>query len=233
MPVTKTWVVTSQNPRASHAEMDGETVAINMPFSNGLMYPGDSSAGDAAEVANCTCVMAIEGDSSVTETGTNPTHERRVEDFLSSTPRALTEKLENGNMIGATRQLRSTGGDLSAMGESQRAATEALDEAIAKYGHEFEGEEVLYRGVLDDTGWFTPKVGEQWHDEGFTFATMNKGTALHYADPDEGWIIQFVTKKGDRAMPYPRHQAMVLPRGQVYRIQSVNETTRTVVMVSE
>jgi len=59
--VTKTWEVTSDNPRASHAEMSGETVDIKDTFSNGLRFPGDASTGDASEVANCTCVMSIDG----------------------------------------------------------------------------------------------------------------------------------------------------------------------------
>jgi hypothetical protein len=40
--------------------MDGETVAFEQPFSNGLMYPGDEGA-DADETAGCTCVMTISG----------------------------------------------------------------------------------------------------------------------------------------------------------------------------
>jgi HK97 family phage portal protein len=55
----KTWVVQSENPRASHAGMDGETVAINDTFSNGLMRPGDASTGNADEVAGCTCDMTF------------------------------------------------------------------------------------------------------------------------------------------------------------------------------
>ena len=49
---TKTW---SAGPRSrpSHARMDGETVAIEDEFSNGMRWPGDSS--DADEVANCNC----------------------------------------------------------------------------------------------------------------------------------------------------------------------------------
>lgn len=42
--------------------MDGETVAYDEPFSNGLMFPGDPSTGDAGEVANCTCVMTVDGE---------------------------------------------------------------------------------------------------------------------------------------------------------------------------
>jgi hypothetical protein len=50
---TKTWIVTSGNPRPSHAAMDGETVGIEDDFSNGMPWPGAS--GDADEVAGCSC----------------------------------------------------------------------------------------------------------------------------------------------------------------------------------
>lgn len=56
---TKTWVVTSANPRPSHAVMDGETVPFYAPFSNGAEWPGDSSALDVADVANCQCEVEI------------------------------------------------------------------------------------------------------------------------------------------------------------------------------
>lgn len=58
--VFKTWVVTSGNPRASHAALDGETVQYDEPFSNGAMWPGDCDALDVSEVANCQCVLDIE-----------------------------------------------------------------------------------------------------------------------------------------------------------------------------
>lgn len=50
---TKTWVVNSKSPRSSHSSMNGETVAIDEPFSNGMQFPGDY--GDADEVAGCQC----------------------------------------------------------------------------------------------------------------------------------------------------------------------------------
>lgn len=56
---TKTWVVTSSNPRASHAAMDGETVPVGEAFSNGMDYPGDT-AGGADEVAGCECTVTID-----------------------------------------------------------------------------------------------------------------------------------------------------------------------------
>lgn len=54
---TKTWVVTSSNPRDSHARMNGETVGIEQPFSNGLDYP--AVGGDPDEVANCRCEVSM------------------------------------------------------------------------------------------------------------------------------------------------------------------------------
>lgn len=55
---TKTWVVNSSNPRASHAAMDGETVPIDAEFSNGLEWPG-AAGSDADEVAGCECSVSI------------------------------------------------------------------------------------------------------------------------------------------------------------------------------
>jgi HK97 family phage portal protein len=51
---TKTWVVTSGNPRSLHSAMDGETVPLGETFSNGMDGPGDF-AGGADEVAGCQC----------------------------------------------------------------------------------------------------------------------------------------------------------------------------------
>ena len=56
---TKTWDVTSGNPRPSHAAMNGETVPYAERFSNGAMWPGDADALDAEEVANCQCAVTI------------------------------------------------------------------------------------------------------------------------------------------------------------------------------
>lgn len=55
---TKTWVVTSTDPRASHAAMNGETVEIEAPFSNGAMWPGDPVLG-ADGVAGCQCEVEV------------------------------------------------------------------------------------------------------------------------------------------------------------------------------
>ncbi len=53
--VVKQWdAAMDRRTRKSHARVDGEIREIDEPFSNGLMYPGDS-AGSAAEVINCRC----------------------------------------------------------------------------------------------------------------------------------------------------------------------------------
>ena len=57
---TKTWEVTSGNPRPTHAAMNGETVPYGERFSNGAMWPGDTDALGPEEVANCRCAVTIE-----------------------------------------------------------------------------------------------------------------------------------------------------------------------------
>lgn len=57
--VTKTWVVTSGNPRPSHAAMHGESVPLDDVFSNGARWPGDSGALDVDEIAGCSCDVQI------------------------------------------------------------------------------------------------------------------------------------------------------------------------------
>lgn len=60
MTGSKTWRVTSNNPRPSHAALNGETVGVDEQFSNGAKWPGDSVL-HVDEIAGCTCeaVMSI------------------------------------------------------------------------------------------------------------------------------------------------------------------------------
>lgn len=55
---TKTWQVNSGNPRASHAAMHGETVALDDNFSNGLPWPA-SIDGPPEETAGCQCSLVV------------------------------------------------------------------------------------------------------------------------------------------------------------------------------
>ena len=54
----KTWIVTSSNPRAEHAAMNGETVPYDDEFSNGAMFPGDQVL-TPEESCNCQCQVEI------------------------------------------------------------------------------------------------------------------------------------------------------------------------------
>lgn len=54
----KRWVVTSSNPRASHAAMDGEEVGIDDVFSSGQRWPGQYN-GDPDDTAGCQCELVI------------------------------------------------------------------------------------------------------------------------------------------------------------------------------
>lgn len=56
--LTKTWL-TGSNPRASHARVNGETVAMDELFSNGARWPGDSRLDDK-DRSNCNCSMRVD-----------------------------------------------------------------------------------------------------------------------------------------------------------------------------
>lgn len=57
----KRWVATKDmRTRLSHRQLDGEIVPYDEEFSNGLMYPGDMSSDQPAELYNCRCTMVSE-----------------------------------------------------------------------------------------------------------------------------------------------------------------------------
>lgn len=55
---------TGEDPRASHAEMDGERVPLDQNFSNGMSGPGDP-VGGPAETANCNCNLTFAKDEAI------------------------------------------------------------------------------------------------------------------------------------------------------------------------
>lgn len=52
----KTWVTNSADPRSEHQLLNGETVEVDEPFSNGMMWPGDPIGG-AKNNSNCQCTV--------------------------------------------------------------------------------------------------------------------------------------------------------------------------------
>lgn len=55
--IEKVWI-TGSNPRASHALMNGETVPVDQPFSNGAYWPGDDNLSED-ESCGCNCSTEI------------------------------------------------------------------------------------------------------------------------------------------------------------------------------
>ncbi|MGW4300419.1 phage portal protein [Streptomyces sp. NPDC004646] len=56
----KVWRTGGKNPRPSHKAQDGESVALDDVFSNGLRWPGDGE-GRTEELVNCNCELDYEG----------------------------------------------------------------------------------------------------------------------------------------------------------------------------
>jgi hypothetical protein len=230
VPLTKTWLTTGRKPRQSHAAIAGQTVGIGETFGNGLQFPGDPTMGPE-EGANCSCIVILNGQvSTKLKTGINPVWDARLERFYVTAPKARLEAFDD-TILGPIRRLRQVNGNLDDLSPKVRAQVENIDELVTKYGHVFDDDEVLWRGVDDADDWFKPEVGARWKDDGYTFTTMDDEIAAGYTG-DQGWTIQFAMKQGDMAMPYPRHQAMVLPRGKEFQIISVDRKARVVVMRS-
>lgn len=55
--VEKRWI-TGENPRPDHAAMNGQTVPIDEPFSNGCEWPGDEN-GDPDTTCGCNCSTEV------------------------------------------------------------------------------------------------------------------------------------------------------------------------------
>ena len=65
--VKKQWLANADDrTRPTHVLLDGETKETDEPFSNGLMYPGDSS-GSFDEIMNCRCDMLSVIDDDISE----------------------------------------------------------------------------------------------------------------------------------------------------------------------
>lgn len=89
--VVKQWdSALDSRTRESHVQLDGEIREIDKPFSNGLMYPGDSS-GKAAEVINCRCRSNTRAKWALSASETK--HLGNVEDMSDKQKEAIAKKL--------------------------------------------------------------------------------------------------------------------------------------------
>ncbi len=89
--VVKQWdSALDSRTRESHVQIDGEIREIDKPFSNGLMYPGDSS-GKAAEVINCRCRSNTRAKWALSANETK--HLGNVEDMSDKQKESIAKKL--------------------------------------------------------------------------------------------------------------------------------------------
>lgn len=217
MPVTKTWTVTSDNPRPSHAAMDGEEVPFDEPFSNGLMFPGDGSTGDAGEVANCTCVMSVEGEVTVSEEDRIAwAEENLVPQDLTYEQGAAIQSYTNHATV--NEYLR--GWDTSApIREFAERNIVELDSAIAKTPL-LQEDIVAYRGAMMSDF----KVGQVFSDPGYTGVSLKQRVSLRYV-LDENWsFLEVHMPKGANVMYTSTREAEILTqRGSKFVVESIDE----------
>lgn len=89
--VVKQWdSALDSRTRESHVKLDGEIRELDEKFSNGLMYPGDSS-GKAAEVINCRCRSNTRAKWALSASETK--HLGNVEDMSDKQKEAIAKKL--------------------------------------------------------------------------------------------------------------------------------------------
>ena len=90
--VVKQWdSALDSRTRESHVKLDGEIRELDEKFSNGLMYPGDSS-GKAAEVINCRCRSNTRAKWALSAAQTK--HLGNVEDMSDKQKKAIADKLK-------------------------------------------------------------------------------------------------------------------------------------------
>lgn len=129
--VEKEWLATTDSrTRDSHAHMNGERRPVKKKFSNGLMYPGDST-GPGAEVYNCRCtLLSVLPDFDTTPGNYYAWRRRKKEE--EQTKSNLDKKYESLRQKMDEKGIPNVGLQRT---EDARAFADALDEAIKSNKH--------------------------------------------------------------------------------------------------
>src|SRR5690606_6152667 len=125
---TKTWIVTSANPRASHARMNGETVGIDEKFSNGMEYPG-SIEGGPDEVAGCQCELQINLPRPIRPKGPHAGHHRHR---------------------GGPMYTKEFDAKVKAVGKADGLAEHQFEAIVSVFGNQASVGDVVVRGAFAD-----------------------------------------------------------------------------------
>lgn len=138
----KQWTATADDrTRASHLDIDGESVPPEEEFSNGLMYPGDPG-GAAEEVWNCRCSMGTivlgfrREDGSISRI--NYEREADAHDIEIAAER---DRRSGNETIGGIAQ--ST---LKAARDAEKYVTRDLKRAVSKGNGHLEGLDFRFKG---------------------------------------------------------------------------------------
>ena len=94
----KRWyAVKDERTRTSHRILDGETVDLDKPFSNGLMRPGEPADGvDGSEIYNCRCrLLSVANGIDVGSISESPNNMGRLE-WIAKKPKSKPMKKKWG-----------------------------------------------------------------------------------------------------------------------------------------
>ena len=95
IPMLKRWYATKdERTRTSHRILDGETIPLDMPFSNGLMRPAEPNGNvNPAEIYNCRCkLMGVFDGIEVGEISDSPKDMGRLE-WIAQKPKSKPMKI--------------------------------------------------------------------------------------------------------------------------------------------
>lgn len=213
--VEKQWLAAlDQRTRGSHRHLDGETVALDGEFSNGLKYPGDPD-GAASEVYNCRCTMvAVIGDVPYDEVERasklgdmsyeawkGAKSENRVgntvSDFIGGRElsndeiKSIVERFDSSAVL--DYGFKDNEGDLIGKALAEATGAAGKPKLVPSIDELDDTTIVTYRGFSDVAFADQFTTGEYWCGQGMygcgSYTAIDKDTALQYADGNNDAVI--------------------------------------------
>lgn len=223
--IEKQWNVMSSNPRPSHAAMDGETAAIGEPFSNGLMYPGDSANGDVSEIAGCTCVMTL-GGQTATAFGS-------MLDMSSADRSIVRAYVKDGGASGGAGNINDSlraaaRYDDTSVPASVRESQANLDRIISEQPA-LKEDRVVYRNFSFMDPAKNPEIftdGTRFTDAGFVSATDNSKLARDIHSAMGGTQVEIHIPEGAHILDmqqYRMYDEVLLPSGSTFDVTQTSD----------
>lgn len=209
--------------------MDGETVGIGEPFSNGLYYPGDSQAGDVDEVAGCTCVLTISGGPTAYAQGS------QLMDLSRSDNTIVRAYQYDGGEADGAAAINNGLRDAARAGVEPDAAVAARRDALQSIIDRqppLKEDQTYWRAYTGMTVENTPSIftnGAEFVDAGFTSATTSEAVARDFADQLGGKVVELHVPAGTRVFDFANYalpngaDEVILPSGTQWDVARVTE----------